>query len=88
VLDGLVESLPFEDEPYAYLAVGRRAAEIAPAARLVSHLRLSKARASCQVCARDGKLAELVVPRREREAYGRMRRRDWGDALLAEPDIG
>jgi ribosomal protein RSM22 (predicted rRNA methylase) len=72
--------LPFEDEAYAYLAFGRQPPEIAPEARIVSRVGVSKIEASCQICASDGKLAELTVQRRDRERYARLRRRDWGDS--------
>ncbi|MFI5016095.1 MAG: small ribosomal subunit Rsm22 family protein [Hyphomicrobiales bacterium] len=77
-------SLPFEDEPYCYLAVGRQPAEIGAEARIVSRVRVSKVEASCRVCAADGRLADRTVPRREREAYAGMRRAAWGDAVVGE----
>jgi ribosomal protein RSM22 (predicted rRNA methylase) len=75
--------LPFEDEPYAYLAFGRRTAEIRPRARIVSRVRVSKVEASCQICGQDGKLAMRTAPRRAREDYAGLRRKAWGDELLA-----
>jgi ribosomal protein RSM22 (predicted rRNA methylase) len=75
--------LPFEDEPYAYLAVGRRPAETRPQARIVSRVRVSKVEASCRVCGQDGKLAVRTAPRRSREDYAGLRRKAWGDELLA-----
>jgi ribosomal protein RSM22 (predicted rRNA methylase) len=78
--------LPYEDEPYTYLALGRMRAEWTPSARLVSRLRLTKAEASCRVCAADGALMDVATPRRDRQAYARLRRLDWGDALLGDGD--
>jgi ribosomal protein RSM22 (predicted rRNA methylase) len=83
-------SLPFEDEPYAYLAFGRPPLGprpgMRPMARIVSRVRVSKVEASCRVCAQDGLLAEHVAPRRDRDAYARLRRAAWGDALFAGPE--
>jgi ribosomal protein RSM22 (predicted rRNA methylase) len=75
-------SLPFEDEPYTYLAVGRQPAELEPEARIVSRVRISKVEAICRVCAQDGELADRVAPRRDRKAYAQMRRAAWGDAVF------
>ncbi|SEE87719.1 Ribosomal protein RSM22 (predicted rRNA methylase) [Rhizobiales bacterium GAS191] len=77
-------SLPFEDEPYAYLAFSRRPLEIRPIARIISRVRVSKVEASCRICAEDGHLADHVAPRRDRDVYASLRRATWGDALFAE----
>ena len=70
-------SLPFEDETFAYLAVGRVPAP-GGGGRLLSTPRLSKVEASFRVCAADG-LTERRVSRRDREAFARARRLKWGD---------
>jgi ribosomal protein RSM22 (predicted rRNA methylase) len=75
-------SLPFEDEPYTYLVFARCPAEIVPEARIVSRVRVSKVDVSYRVCAQAGRLADRVAPRRDHEAYARLRRAAWGDALL------
>jgi ribosomal protein RSM22 (predicted rRNA methylase) len=75
-------SVPFEDEPYAYVAFGRTPAETAPEARIVSRPRITKAKASCLVCGRDGRLSDIVVPRRDRDAYAKLRRLEWGDEIV------
>lgn len=76
--------LPFEDEAYSYLAFARRPAETVPEARILSRMRVSKVEARCEVCAQDGKLGERTAPRRDRAAYARMRRLDWGDEIVSE----
>ena len=73
----------YEDEPYTYLAFARPAATIPPRGRIVSRVRVSKARC-VSAFAEDGHLAEETMPRRDRVAYARMRRAAWGDALLRE----
>jgi ribosomal protein RSM22 (predicted rRNA methylase) len=75
-------SVPFEDEPYSYLAFARHFERLRPRGRIVSRVRVTKVEAGCRVCGEDGRLAEEVVPRRDRGAYARMRRAAWGDALL------
>ena len=74
-------SLPFEDEPYGYLAFARQPAEHAAAARIVSQVRVSKAEVTCQICAANGQLTDHVARRRDRNAYAQLRRASWGDAL-------
>jgi ribosomal protein RSM22 (predicted rRNA methylase) len=79
--------LAFEDEAYAYLAFARRPAEIAPEARIVSRMRVTKVEASCRLCTREGALADHAAPRRDREAYARLRRLGWGDALTGNGEL-
>jgi ribosomal protein RSM22 (predicted rRNA methylase) len=74
--------VPYEDERYIYLAVAGMPVERAPQARIVSRPRLTKAEARCLVCAADGRLQDLAAPRRDRKAYARLRRMDWGEAVL------
>jgi ribosomal protein RSM22 (predicted rRNA methylase) len=74
-------SVPFEDEPYIYLAFARYPERLRPRGRIVSRVRVKKAAVGFNVCAEDGRLAEEAVPRRDRGAYARMRRATWGDAL-------
>jgi len=76
--------LPFEDEPYIYLAVARMPGELPPRARIVSRPRLSKAAISCLVCTADGRLDDLVAARRDKRSYARLRRLDWGGAVFDE----
>jgi ribosomal protein RSM22 (predicted rRNA methylase) len=76
--------LPFEDEPYTYLAVARMPGELSPRARMVSRPRPGKAAISCLVCTADGRLDDLVAARRDKRAHARLRRKDWGDAVFDE----
>jgi ribosomal protein RSM22 (predicted rRNA methylase) len=73
----------YEDEPFIYLAFTRSAVPIRPQGRIVSRVRVSKAELRFSLCRKDGSLVEEVVPRRDREAFSKLRRASWGEALLS-----
>jgi ribosomal protein RSM22 (predicted rRNA methylase) len=73
-------TVPFEDEPYSFIAAARRPGEPV-AARLVGRMRLTKVEARAPACMADGTLGDIAAPRRDREAYARLRRLDWGDTV-------
>ena len=73
-------TVPFEDEPYSYLAAARTPGEPVRA-RFVDHMRVSKVEARGLACMAGGDLADIAAPRRDRDAYARLRRMDWGDAI-------
>ena len=71
-------ALGFEDEKFSYLVVARLAA--APAERIVSAPRTSKAEVVLDVCGPEGRREERVA-RRSGDAYRAARKLAWGDAL-------
>ncbi len=71
--------VPWEDEKFIYLAVGRAPAQ-PPPARVIAPPRRSKGHATLKLCLDDGRAEERVVSRRNGESYKRARRIDWGDA--------
>jgi len=77
----------FEDEPYIYLAFARSGVAHRPSGRIVSRVRLAKAGVRFTVCGECGGLAHENVSRRDRDAYAKMRRAGWGDALLSASSV-
>lgn len=71
--------VPFEDEPYSYVAVvPPGVVGVATASRLIRRPRVSKVGATLALCTASG-LETRNVPARDREAYRQARKRDWGD---------
>lgn len=74
--------LGFEDEKFAYVALGRTPLFDRPS-RLVAAPRLHKGHVRLRLCEPDG-LHERVVSRREPAAYKAARAASWGDHLAAD----
>ncbi len=73
--------VPFEDERYAWLAVGRtRRAMSDGNARLLAPPRETKAEIALKLCGAQG-LENRVVPRRDKAAFASARKARWGDAI-------
>ncbi|MGD9656401.1 MAG: small ribosomal subunit Rsm22 family protein [Methylocystis sp.] len=73
---------PFEDEKFAYLAVGRFGLAAPPSARIIGPRRANKVGASLKLCA-DKAFRETFIPKRDKPRYEKIRRKDWGDPLRA-----
>lgn len=70
---------PFEDEKFAYLLVARPHVSAAQAtARVLARPRMGKAGIELKLCAQTG-LEHRVVARREKGAFAKVRRLEWGD---------
>jgi ribosomal protein RSM22 (predicted rRNA methylase) len=71
--------LPFEDEKFSYVVLTRN-----PVARAFSRVLappiVSKVEVSAKLCTADG-VSFAKVPRRDKAAYAKARRWDWGDAV-------
>lgn len=70
---------PFEDEKFAYLVASRTEAEPI-AARVLTPPRAASGRIGLKLCRSSGDLEEVLVTRREGEAFRIARRLEWGDA--------
>jgi ribosomal protein RSM22 (predicted rRNA methylase) len=72
--------LPFEDEKFSYVVLTRT-----PVAqrysRVLAQPVVSKIDVSAKLCTADG-LMNAKVPRRDKAAYAKARRWDWGDAVF------
>ncbi|MGD9541252.1 small ribosomal subunit Rsm22 family protein [Methylocystis sp.] len=73
---------PFEDEKFAYLAVGRFGPDAPPSARIIGPRRANKIGVSLKLCA-DKAFRETFIPKRDKPRYEQIRRKDWGDPLRA-----
>ncbi|MFL5259155.1 MAG: small ribosomal subunit Rsm22 family protein [Hyphomicrobiales bacterium] len=72
--------VPWEDEKFIYLAAARRPA--APfVARVIARPKGASGRVTLKLCCENGRCVHRLVSRRDRDAYRRARRLDWGDAL-------
>jgi ribosomal protein RSM22 (predicted rRNA methylase) len=71
---------PFEDEPYAYLALTRERPAGRTEFRIVGRTSETKVVVALPVCGEAG-LKTLSAPSRARELFKRFRKLDWGDAI-------
>jgi ribosomal protein RSM22 (predicted rRNA methylase) len=74
--------VPWEDEPFAYLAAVRDA-PIAARGRILRPPRINKIEASFALCTHEG-LQNLSVPKRNKDLFKRLRKLDWGDIIPEE----
>jgi ribosomal protein RSM22 (predicted rRNA methylase) len=71
---------PFEDEPYAYLAVMRDRPADRPAWRIVGRPAETKPGITLPACGKEGRRS-LTVARRERDKHREFSRLRWGDSI-------
>lgn len=71
--------LPYEDEKFIYLAVSRMPVAVRPS-RVLAQPVTTKIAITAKLCTPDGVTA-AVAPRRDKAAYARFRKLDWGDAV-------
>ena len=72
--------LPYEDERFIYVALSRTPAALRPS-RVLAQPAMTKVAVTAKLCTPDGVVA-AVIPRRDKAAYARARKRDWGDAVF------
>jgi ribosomal protein RSM22 (predicted rRNA methylase) len=73
-------TVPFEDEKFSYLAVSRDALPAAVDARILAPPKVTKAEVRFKLCTAEG-ITEKTIPRRDRQAYARLRKARWGESL-------
>jgi ribosomal protein RSM22 (predicted rRNA methylase) len=71
--------LPFEDEKFSYVILTRNATAT-HFSRVLAPPIVSKVEVSAKLCTADG-VSFAKVPRRDKAAYAKARRWDWGDAV-------
>lgn len=71
---------PFEDEKYIFVAATRLPVLDRPA-RVLAPPRQSKGQIALKLCQPDGRSEEVLVSKREGDAYRAARRLDWGDSF-------
>lgn len=73
---------PFEDEKFIWIAAARDTVAVTPfEARVLSPPRQAKPGVDLKLCVETGALEQRFVPRRDKAAYARARRLDWGDVI-------
>jgi ribosomal protein RSM22 (predicted rRNA methylase) len=72
--------LPYEDEKFIYVALTRAAVERRPK-RVLAQPKVTKIAVTAKLCTDQGVFL-ATVPRRDKSAYGRFRKFDWGDAIF------
>jgi ribosomal protein RSM22 (predicted rRNA methylase) len=72
--------LPFEDERFSYVAL-TRAKPAAHYTRILAKPVVSKVAITAKICADRGVL-NAITPRRDKAAYRRLKKLDWGDAIF------
>ncbi len=74
-------SVPWEDEPFSYVAAVRQPVAAARG-RILRPPKINKAGAALMFCAHDG-LQQMTVPARETARFNAVRKLNWGDVVPA-----
>jgi ribosomal protein RSM22 (predicted rRNA methylase) len=74
--------LPYEDERFSYVAL-TRAPVAQHRARVLAQPAINKVAVTAKLCTGHGVIS-AVAPRRDRPAYARFRKYNWGDAVFAD----
>ncbi|HEX7882620.1 MAG TPA: small ribosomal subunit Rsm22 family protein [Afipia sp.] len=72
--------LPYEDEKFSYIVLSRHAPAQRPA-RVLAQPIVTKIAVTAKICAPDG-LDIASIPHRDKAAYKRAKKWDWGDAVF------
>jgi ribosomal protein RSM22 (predicted rRNA methylase) len=72
--------LPYEDEKFSYVALSRSPARRHPA-RVLAQPLVTKVAVTAKLCTPQG-LTLATIPRRDKTAFVRARKLDWGDAVI------
>ncbi len=73
--------LPYEDEKFSYVALTRAPVTPRPA-RILTQPQVTKIAVTAKICAADG-LNIVTVPHRDKTAYKRAKKWNWGDGVIA-----
>jgi ribosomal protein RSM22 (predicted rRNA methylase) len=74
--------VPYEDDKFSYLILTRALATAPLSARLIAAPHMSKIGISARLCTTNG-IEETFTARRDKALYKEMRRKEWGDPLVA-----
>ncbi|MES2195786.1 MAG: small ribosomal subunit Rsm22 family protein [Pseudomonadota bacterium] len=74
--------LPYEDERFSYVAL-TRAPVAQHRARVLAQPAINKVAVTAKICTGHG-VINAVAPRRDKPAYARFRKYNWGDAVFAD----
>lgn len=78
--------LPYEDEKFSYVALSRTAPARRPA-RVLAQPLITKIAVTAKICTPEG-INAASVPHRDKTAYKRAKKWDWGDAVSPQNDVG
>lgn len=79
--------LPYEDEKFAYVVLSRTAPAQRPA-RVLAQPLVTKIAVTAKICTPEGIMEAASVPHRDKAAYKRAKKWNWGDAIFPENGIG
>jgi ribosomal protein RSM22 (predicted rRNA methylase) len=72
--------LPYEDEKFVFVALSRTPVPLRPA-RVLTQPHVTKIAVTAKLCTDQG-IARAIAPRRNKMAYARFRKLNWGDAVF------
>ena len=72
-------AVPFEDEKFAFVALSRKSPPERPS-RVLAQPQITKVAVTVKLCTARG-LEIAVAPKRDKPAYQRFKKLDWGDAV-------
>jgi len=75
--------LPYEDEKFIYVALTREPVARRPS-RVLAQPLTTKIAITAKLCTNEGVIA-ASAPRRDKQAYTKFRKLDWGDAVFDSP---
>ena len=78
--------LPYEDEKFSYVVLSRAPPAHRPA-RVLAQPLVTKIAVTAKICAGDG-IKTASVPHRDKPAYKRAKKWDWGDAVFSPESAG
>lgn len=73
--------LPYEDEKFSYVALTRTPVAAHRPARVLAQPVVTKVQVTAKLCTDQG-ILNVVAARRDKTAYQRFRKLDWGDAIF------
>jgi ribosomal protein RSM22 (predicted rRNA methylase) len=71
--------LSHEDEKFSYLILAKQSASSEGFGRIVRHPHIEPGFIKLSLCTSQGKVANFGVSKRDKEAFRRARKSDWGD---------
>lgn len=78
--------LPYEDEKFSYVVLSRAPPAQRPL-RVLAQPQVTKVAVTAKICAADG-IETASVPHRDKAAYKRAKKWDWGDAVFPAENAG
>jgi len=77
--------LSHEDEKFSYLILAKQPANHRATGRIVRHPKIEAGFIKLSVCNSQGKVANIGVGKRDKDAFRRARKSEWGDGWMYAP---